>query len=169
MKKLCSITVIAVFFLLCTIGIQAQTTQTQLNQVELGKQFIGSWKCDVAKDTTYTTELTSFGNVGALEQSWKSITKGKILNEFKYLYGYDKKSDKYIVAQIVKSYAGINLTVIWFTSKSKCEVIPFEYLSNPEKATTKWEYELKSPDLMTYTAIENSKPVWTLTYTRVKN
>ena len=159
---------IAVFFLLCTIGIQAQTTQTQLNQVELGKQFIGSWKCEVAKDTTYTTELTSFGNVGALEQSWKSSTKGKILNEFKYIYGYDKKSDKYIVAQIVKSYAGINLMVYWFTSKSKCEVIPFEYLSNPGKATTKWEYELKSPDLLTYTVIENNKPVLTLTYTRVK-
>jgi hypothetical protein len=168
MKKLCSATVIAVFFLLCPIGIQAQTTQTKLNQVELGKQFIGSWKCEVAKDTTYTTELTSFGNVGAFEQSWKSSTKGKIINEFRYIYGYDKKSDKYIVAQIVKSYAGINLMVYWFTSKSKCEVIPFEYLSNPEKATKRWEYELKSPDVLTYSAIENNKPVLMLTYTRVK-
>jgi hypothetical protein len=168
MKKLCSTTVIAVFFILCTIGIQAQTTQMKLNQVELGKQFIGSWKCEVAKDTTYTTELTSFGNVGAFEQSWKSSTKGKIINEFRYIYGYDKKSDKYIVAQIVKSYAGINLMVYWFTSKSKCEVIPFEYLSNPEKATKRWEYELKSPDVLTYSAIENNKPVLMLTYTRVK-
>jgi hypothetical protein len=58
--------------------------------------------------------------------------------------------------------------VYWFTSKSKCEVVPFEYLSNPEKATKRWEYELKSPDVLTYSAIENNKPVWTLTYTRVK-
>jgi hypothetical protein len=168
MKKICLTTMVIVFLLLFTNRLQAQPQQTQLNQIELGKQFIGSWKCEVAKDTTYTTELASFGNVGAFEQTWKSSTKGKILNEFKYLYGYDKKSDKYIVAQIVKSYAGINLMVYWFTSKTKCEVIPFEYLSNPENATSKWVYELKSPDLLTYTAIVNNKPVWSLTYTRVK-
>jgi hypothetical protein len=30
------------------------------------KQLIGTWKRDVAKDTTDASELTSFGNVGAL-------------------------------------------------------------------------------------------------------
>src|ERR1035437_10005745 len=33
MKKLCFTAMIAVFLLLCTSGIQAQTTQTKLNQV----------------------------------------------------------------------------------------------------------------------------------------
>jgi uncharacterized protein len=33
MKKICSIAVISVFFLLCTIGLQAQTTQSQIKQV----------------------------------------------------------------------------------------------------------------------------------------
>jgi hypothetical protein len=43
MKKICFTTTIVIFLLLCTNGIQAQTTQTKLNQVELMKHFIGTW------------------------------------------------------------------------------------------------------------------------------
>jgi hypothetical protein len=43
MKTFCLTTIIAITLLLCTHGIQAQNTQTKLNQVELMKQFIGTW------------------------------------------------------------------------------------------------------------------------------
>ncbi len=44
MKKICLTITIAVFLLICSSGIQAQTTQTKLNQVELAKQFLGTWQ-----------------------------------------------------------------------------------------------------------------------------
>jgi hypothetical protein len=168
MKKICLTTMIDVFLLFCTYGIQAQTSQTKLNQVELMKQFIGNWKCEISKDTTNTAEVISYGNVGAIENNWTSFVKGKIIIERKTIWGYDKKNDKYIVAEISKNNEGINLSARWFTSKNTIVTIPFEYLSNPEKAITKRVSELKSPDLFIQTTIENNKPVRTVTYTRVK-
>jgi hypothetical protein len=47
MKPVCLTPMIAVFLLGGTTGIQAQTTQKTLNQVELMKQFIGTWQRDV--------------------------------------------------------------------------------------------------------------------------
>ena len=43
MKKFYLAAVIVVFLLLCTKGIQSQTTKSQLNKVELMKKFLGYW------------------------------------------------------------------------------------------------------------------------------
>jgi hypothetical protein len=43
MKTFCKAIMISVFLLLCPNGIQAQATDAKLNQVELMKQFIGTW------------------------------------------------------------------------------------------------------------------------------
>ena len=55
MKALSLTIMIAIFLLLCTNGILAQTTQTKLDQVELYKQFLGTWQRNVknAEDTTF--------------------------------------------------------------------------------------------------------------------
>jgi hypothetical protein len=58
--------------------------------------------------------------------------------------------------------------VFWFTSENTCERIPFEFISNPEQATSKAIYEFKSPDLIIKTDIVNGKPVGTYSWTRVK-
>jgi hypothetical protein len=167
MKKFCLITEIAVFLLLCLNGVQAQTTQIQLNQVELMKQFVGNWKCEIAKDTTVTSEIKSFG-IGGMEANQKMLFKDKVFSKEKNIWGYDKKSDKYICARIWKDNPEIVLMVFWFTSKNTCVRIPFEYISNPEQATSKAIYEFKSTDLITKTDIENNKPIRTSTFTRIK-
>jgi hypothetical protein len=41
---------IIVFLVLYTNRIQAQPSQTGLNQTELSKQFLGTWKAEVTKD-----------------------------------------------------------------------------------------------------------------------
>ena len=51
MKNFCLAAVIAIFLLVCSIGIQAQTTKTQINQLELMKRFIGTWQTNIGKDT----------------------------------------------------------------------------------------------------------------------
>jgi hypothetical protein len=165
MKKFYLTTSIAVFLLLCTNGIQAQTTQTKLNQVELMKQFIAIWKCDVAKDTIQFAEDKSYGT--GQDCYFKFVTNGKIVMEERQLRGYDKKLDKYIVA-VISNGNDIELYAVWFVSQNKYEWIPLSDISNPEGASFKYEGEFKSPDTLIETTIENNKPVKIDNWTRVK-
>jgi hypothetical protein len=168
MKKFYSVTMIAVFILLCTNVIQAQTTQPELNQVELMKQFIGTWKYDTNKDTVYTADFKPYGN-GGLEFSLKGVTKGKVWLDMKELWGYDKKRDKIVVAGLMKDSPNIMLQAAWFTAKNKYEQVPLEFASDPEHAGFKVLFELKLPDLVLREEIVNNKSLGTETYTRVKN
>lgn len=156
---------IAVFFLLCTNGIQAQTTQTKLNQVELLKQFLGSWKWDAGKDTTGYYDAKSYGT--GLEGDLKAVTNGRIVWNGKQLMGYDKRVDKLIQSQMIKGY-DITLLAYYFISNNKYEIIPYSDISNPEKAPWKCDGEFKSSDTFVETTIVKNKPPETVTFTRVK-
>jgi len=166
MKKVCLVTMIVAFLLISTNAVRAQMMQPKLNQIELNKQFLGNWKIELGKDTICFVEVTPFG-VG-FEATRKFVTKGNIYNTWKELNGYDKKTDKFIDAQLQTSSSSIYLVASWFTSKSICESIPFQFISDPEKATVKWTWEFKSSDLVTETTTRNNKIVSTLTYTREK-
>ena len=164
MKTFSLISFVAVFLLLYTNGLQAQTTHTKLDEVELMKQFIGTWKTEMGKDTTMILNYSHFGT--ALEGNYKVVTKGKTLNEAKKLMGYDKTTDKLIETQIMKNSPAIFLVVLWFTSENTSEAVLLQDISNPENATIKWKVEFKSPDTFIETYIENSKAVSVSTFTR---
>jgi AAA+ superfamily predicted ATPase len=166
MKTFCKITMIVVFLLFCTNGIQAQTTQPKFNQVELFKQYVGTWKGEMGKDTTFLMEMKSFYD--AFECYLKTETKGKIIIEEKTVIGYDKKNDKLIESAILNSSPDIMIGAIWFISKNKCEQVLLEDISNPEKAIFKWTFELPSPDLFIWTNIKNNKTTGTYTFHREK-
>jgi hypothetical protein len=166
MKTLLFTTMTVVFLLCFTIGIQAQTTQTKLDQVELMKQFLGTWKGEMGKDTTAILEYTIFGT--AVEANFKIITKEKIINSGKELYGYDKNNDKIIEAQLWESSPDLIIHGLWFTSKNIVEVVQSQDISNPDNATLKWKIEFKSPDLWVMTTTQNSEVVSTLIFTREK-
>jgi hypothetical protein len=165
MKIFCFTTMIAVFLLCCSFGIQAQTTQPKLNQVELMKQFLGSWKCDVAKDTICYWDIKSFGT--GIEGYFKYVTNGKIVTEGKELWGYDKTIDKCILSEMIKGM-DIELYLTWFISKNRCNMYPYGDILNPEKASSKWEVEFTSTDVLVETTFLNNNPVKIETYTRVK-
>lgn len=166
MKTLRFATMIAVLFLLCTNGIQAQSTQTQLNQLDLIKQFLGSWTAEMGKDTTVFCEYKLFGS--GMEDNMKAIAKGKIYLTEKGLWGYDEKNDKNIHAQLWDPSSRLDINVWWFTSKNICEGVQYQYISNPEKAPLKWKLEFKYSDSMIMTTTLNSKVVSILTFTREK-
>jgi hypothetical protein len=168
MKKLISITMFVTFLLFCTIGIQAQTPQPQLNQAELMKQWIGSWKCEVSKDTTNIAEVKSFGSAGGYTTNWTSFVNGKIIIERFSIWGYDKKTDKYIIAELSKNTGAIVLSARWFTTNNSMITMPFEFISNPDNTPRKQVAEIKSPDLFTTTTFQNNKQGRTSTYTREK-
>ena len=158
-------TLLVAFLLLFTNGIRSQTTQTKLNQVELMKQFIGTWKSET-NDTTYIIEDKHYGD--GHEVYMKNETKGKIIWEAKSLVGYDKKNDMLIETIIENDSPNITLFSMRFISPNKFEEILLEDLPNPEKAIEKWTYELTSPDIHIATYIKNNKVVSVNTFKRVK-
>jgi hypothetical protein len=138
-----------------------------LNQVALMKKFAGKFKGELGKDTVVISDIKSFG-ISGLEANQKMLFKDKVLSEEKNIWGYDKKYDKYICARIWKDNSEIVVMVFGFTSENTCERIPFEFISNPEQATSKAIYEFKSPDLIIKTDIVNGKPDRTYSWRRVK-
>ncbi len=165
MKKIRKVSITAVLFFSFISGIQAQTQQTNLNQVELLKQFIGSWKVEIAEDTTCFWEVRLFGS--GLEGDIKYITKGKTINEGKQLLGYDNSTDKFIDVELIKGKE-INIFALWFISKNKCVIHLYRDISNPEGASFKEELEFKTPDLFLETIMINNKPDKTYAFTRLK-
>jgi hypothetical protein len=175
MKPFCLTTLIVVLLLVCANGIQAQAIQTKLNQIELMKQFIGSWKSEVAKDTILFSDANSYGN--GLEMNWKYVTKGMVVWEGKKLWGYDNTVDKLIVPSMDKD-GWVVVSVYWFISRTKymqvhytdIQQIQINYsdISNPEKASWRSEGEFITPDMIVETEFVNNQPVHTDTHTRVK-
>jgi hypothetical protein len=136
-----------------------------LNQVELLKQFVGSWKCGIAKDTTFFWDTKSYGT--GLECYFKIVTKGKIVTEGRQLWGYDKNLDRCIAAEVAK---GMDMMIyaVQFISNNKFKGLLYNEIPNPEEASPKFEGEFTSPDMYVETTIINNKPVKTDTYTRIK-
>jgi hypothetical protein len=165
MKTFCKATMIAVLLLIYSNGMQAQTTQTKLNQVELMKQFVGKWECKISKDSTLFWNTNSYGT--GFEVNFKGVAKGKIFVEGKQLWGYDKQLDKFIIAAMHKGQ-GIKIYSAWFLSNKKYESINYNDVSNPETASWKIEGEFKSPDMYIETTLVNNKTIKTHTNTRVK-
>jgi len=157
---------ITVFLLFSTNGMQAQTTQTKLDQVELMKQFLGTWKYELAKDTTIISEFTPFGT--AIEDNYQIVTKGKILDSGNELLGYDKNNDRIIVAQLSKSSPNIEIMSWCWTSKNIFEGVRFQDITNPQNATFIMKIEFKSPDLFVMMFTQNNKVIAAYTYTREK-
>jgi hypothetical protein len=104
-----------------------------------------------------------------MEFKLTSVTQGKTWLEIKQLWGYDKKSDKIVVAGLAKDSPNIMLQATWFTAKNKCEQVPLEFASDPKQASFRVLFELKSRDLVVREEIVNNKTVLTETYNRVKN
>jgi len=61
------------------------------------KQFIGSWKCELGKDTILVGDNIPFGT--GLVCNSQILVKGKMINSVRQLFGYDKKIDKFIVGK----------------------------------------------------------------------
>jgi hypothetical protein len=140
-------------------------TSKELNQVGLHKQFDGSWKSEVAKDTTCFWDVKPFGT--GHETSFKYVSNGKITAEGRSLWGYNTKLDKFLDAEMIKGMDNVYYAT-WFTSKEKCISIEYSDIANPDNVQTKWYMEFKSPNMFVMTTIINNKSVKAETWTRVK-
>ncbi len=161
MKTVCLTTMITAL-LFCTYGIQAQTADTKLDQMELMKQFIGSWKHDSPDGSSMIFENIPFGD--AMVGNTRFISKDTIFDQNKYLWGYDKKNDKIIIAEIFNNTPVMEIDVVWFTSKNIVEGVLQQDISDPENASIKFKFEFKSQDAFILTVSQNSNAVAALTW-----
>jgi len=134
MKKL-SLTMIAVFFLVCSVGVQAQTTQPQLDQLKLMQQFVGTWQATFPNDTIVTFEMQQFGKA-FVENDYVTVN-GKESLDSKWSYSYSPKEGEF---KFFAVYFGGNYQT-WigsFTSEKKW-VQEMVQDFNPEKVLMKAE------------------------------
>jgi hypothetical protein len=137
-------------------------TSKELNQIELMKKFIGTWKAEAGKDTSFIWEGKSYGE--GLDVYVKTETKGKIVSEGKAVLAYDNNSDKYIQARIMKTSGSI-IGEMWFTTKNTCEGVLLKDISNPENGQFKAIFEFISPTKLTQTYKVPNKPDVVSTFT----
>lgn len=83
---------IIVSLLIGSNRIQAQTEQTKLNQVELMKQWLGTWQGDIGKDTVEIWEGRLYGNAVIINVF--QVINGKKSDYYLINCGYDKRDDK---------------------------------------------------------------------------
>jgi hypothetical protein len=166
MKKIYLTAMISVSLFIWSDRLQAQTTLTKLNQVELIKQFVSNWKGEAGKDTTAFWEIKY--NPTGLECNYKYVTKDKIVMEGKQLWVYDNKVDKFLLSSPTTG-TDTWISSLWFTSKNKSMMVSYRDISNPEKAVFKLEMEFKSPDMFLQKTIVNNNTVKTVAFNRVKN
>jgi len=142
--------------------IHPQSNEIKLDQVELMKQFLGTWKCEFGNNTTFMCENKQFGN-GAISNSLIT-TDGKVVDSVVQIYGYDNKTEKFIIAELKESSPVIELCSIWFTSENTGEII----IINPENAPLKFKFEFKSPNMIEQTAIQDNKVVNKIVLKRIE-
>jgi hypothetical protein len=164
MKKPFPPTTIVIILVLFTNEVQSQTISAKLDQVELMKQFIGSWKCNIAKDTISFWDAKFYGT--GLDCNYRFVTNEKVIKEGKQLWGYDRKTDKFIWSLMDKG-GDIEIYAAWFISKTKYIEILYSYILSPEKTSWKCEGEFRTPDMMVETTTINNKSIRTDTYTRI--
>jgi archaellin len=130
------------------------------------KQFIGSWKCEESKDTTFFWDAKSYGT--GLEGYYKTVSSAKTVTDGKFLQGYDKGTDKSIYMELSSGNQNIDINATWFITETKYKYVPLSNVSNFEEAPYKIEGEFKSPDMFVETTIKNNKTTLIETYTRIK-
>jgi hypothetical protein len=163
MKTFCTNLLMAACILTGVNPIFAQATGPKLNQVELLKQFAGSWQGELGKDTCIVGDNVVFGT--GLVCNSQVIAKGKIVTSVKQLYGYDQKKDKFIVAELIESSPCIEICTTWFTSQTTGELI----ITNPENVTVNYKFEFRTPDVIVQTAIQDNKVLKEITLHRIKS
>lgn len=92
MKPFCSTTMIAVFLLLFSNEISAQTIQSKLNQMELMKQLLGTWQSATNEGTVQILETKLFGEAVIITVT--NEIKGEKSPVFMELSGFDDRDGK---------------------------------------------------------------------------
>jgi len=136
-----------------------------LNQIKLFRQFAGTWKGKLSKDSTFV--WTGKYSDRKIEGSFKVMVKKRTVLEAKVINVYDKSTDSFVETEIYKGSHPM-VFVSRFTSKKICEAVPFKDSSDPEQAKLKTKFEFKRPNMFVQITTLNGNPIDTLICYRIK-
>jgi hypothetical protein len=137
----------------------------ELNQAELAKQFLGTWKCEF-NDTTVVFDQKPYGKMGQ-DVIFKMNTKGKTVAEGRQLVVYDNKQDRIVITSMTKD-ADMWIGSLKFNAKNKYSYVFAGDMYHPESAIFRGEGEIVSPDKYVENFMQGDKVIRTFTYTRIK-
>ena len=99
MKKISALFIAGLITLCFSISLNAQSSDKDLDQVELMKQFIGEWKADLKNDTVINLGISPLEKGYVHTATWK--TKGETVNS------------SYGVSGFTWKYGKINMFALW--------------------------------------------------------
>jgi hypothetical protein len=145
MKELCLTVLTALFCMIISNGVQAQTAQPKLDQLKLAQAMFGPMQHIISKDSLEISESQQYGN--AFVQNVYLVVKGKKSFRYGTVTVYSPKEDKF------KSFwfrpNGTYSTFISsFTAENKWSANSVQNF-NPEKVLGKSEMILETPTNMT--------------------
>ncbi len=120
-----------------------------LNQSELLNKFAGNWEAPLGKDTTQFVQFTNMKGKNILSLYTKGVTNGKTFYEGSGFWGYNAVINK-IDLSVILSAGYIFHYLGEFTSPDKLE------LTNVNNSSSKFIFEIVSPDEFKETSIENN-------------
>lgn len=141
MKKLIFTTAFAVLLLILFPGIQGQSSQTKLNQLELAKQFLGTWQTSLGKDTVEMWEGKLYGK--AVIAYVYTVIKGTKADSYISNFGYDSRDNK-IKGYNLMPNADLNTWVGMFTTDKILKIDGLDTFK-PQIIYWKAEFEFKTP------------------------
>ena len=165
-KKIVITSAIALLFMLCSNAVQAQSSQKNLNQAELLKKYIGTWKAEVGKDTTRWFEFSSYG-VNAMVGSFKIKAQDKIIYQNKQMWGYDKRSEKIIGVELERYSGKMTYYLCEFVSENVLEGTAIRDITHPNIVSQKFYEEFTSPDMYIQCFTVNNQKI-SITFKRIK-
>ena len=135
MKTFCSTTMIVVFLLLCTNGIQAQNTQTKPDQLKLMQRSVGTFQHVISKDSLEVSECQQYGN--AFVQNIYLVVNGNKSFSFGIVSVYSPKEDKFKCFWF-RPNGSYSTMISSFTSENKYNSDLVQNF-NPEKVLSRYE------------------------------
>ena len=166
MKKIFFPFLVMPLIALCfSMSIHAQSSERDLDQVELMKQFVGFWKHDAGKDSVIIIwDVKPFGK--GYELHMKRMYKEETKYEIKDLWGFDSKSETWITFSL-RSRGGYSTYYGKFISNNEFYWDEFD-ITNPEKILGRFNVDFTKPDKFTLIGIIDGKESFVWTFYRIK-
>ena len=144
MRKSFKVLLSLLIFLGISLTLSAQSNEEELDQLELMKQFIGTWRAETGEDTVVSTTYEPIGDGILITQ--ENITNGVTYRTVKAVMGVstDKKT---IIVSVIRQDGTIGFHYGKFVSNNKC--ILEVYRDNVQHPLNIQEFEIQSPDTFT--------------------
>jgi len=158
-------TMIFVFLLICSTGIQAQTAKSNLDQVKLQQQLIGTWQSNTGKDTVEVWETQQYGKSVITTVSYN--IKGKKTPYYTNNFCIDTKEGKF-KGFVLYADGHYGTWIGLWTTEKKFSVDGVQNFK-PETVSVKMELVYETPTKMTFTFFNtDGKKTGELKFNKVK-